>query len=97
MRDLMDKIKSLDEMYDAPPKADMNTVARELEEVYGTVTLDDLDVYSDGQSYAIMHKPTEDVYLYAVNDENEWELEEAEVSSWPPKALYGAVATKVHL
>lgn len=71
-----------------------------LEEYLGTtVSSEDVDAYSDGNSFAILYRPTEEYFLVSKNEEDEFELEDAEFASWPPSvhSHYGTQLRKITL
>jgi hypothetical protein len=94
MRKLMEAVRQLDET----PVSPLEFFANEVSEYCGEpIGPEDLEVYSDGMSYAILCKATDEQFLYSDNIYGEGELEPAEFNSWPPKVHghYGTALTKV--
>lgn len=92
MRKLMEAVQHLNE------ESVLVNIAREVSDWCGEViTPEDLAVYSDGMSYAILCKPTGEQFLYSSDGEGGWELEDADFGRWPPKvhAHYGTALRKV--
>lgn len=61
------------------------------------IPVTDLDVYSDGMSYAVRHLPTGNEFLFAGNQIDEDNVEEVEFTVWPPETmgLYGAAPIRI--
>ena len=57
----------------------------------------DLEVYSDGMSYAVKHVPTGNEFLFAGNQIDEDSVEEVEFTVWPPETmgLYSAAPIRI--
>jgi len=94
MRKLMEAVKNLNE----EPQSPLEFFANEVSEYCGeNISPQDLEVYSDGMSYAILCKATDEQFLYSDNTYGEGELEPAEFDSWPPKihGHYGTALKKV--
>lgn len=61
------------------------------------IPVTDLEVYSDGMSYAVRHLPTGNEFLFAGNEIDEDNVEEVEFTVWPPETmgLYGTTPIRI--
>lgn len=62
-----------------------------------TISPADLEVYSDGMSYAVRHTPSGNEFLFDSSGITEDNVEEVEFTAWPPETmgLYGNIPVKV--
>lgn len=92
MRKLMESVQALNE------DALLVRIAREIHDYIGEPAQpEDLEVYGDGMSYAVLFKPTGEQFLYSKNDDDMFELEDADFRVWPPKVnpAFGTALTKI--
>ena len=89
-------VEAMDELFESP------SVLQQIADALWMYSDDpiqttDLEVYSDGMSYAVKHIPSGEEFLFAGNEINEDNVEEVEFTIWPPQTmgLYGGMPVKV--